>query len=76
MASTFDLGDSGGSGISGDSGDALAKALEWASVLVVGPGMGQDAWGRHVWRAAMAAGKPMVMDADALNLLSASAGTL
>ncbi len=51
----------------------LAALLERATVLAVGPGLGRDAWGQSLWRAALAAGKPLVLDADGLNLLAAEA---
>ena len=41
------------------------------SVVAVGPGLGQDDWARALLAAALAAGKPLVLDADALNLLAA-----
>jgi NAD(P)H-hydrate epimerase len=50
--------------------DALAPLLASASVLALGPGLGQGDWGRALWRAALAAGKPLVLDADGLNLLA------
>ncbi|WP_129141103.1 NAD(P)H-hydrate dehydratase [Modicisalibacter coralii] len=43
--------------------------IEAADVIVVGPGLGQDAWGQGLFQAALEAGKPLVVDADALNLL-------
>ncbi len=49
----------------------LAPLIERASVLVVGPGLGLDAWSRQVLTAALAAGLPTVIDADALNALAA-----
>lgn len=49
--------------------DAL---LENASVIALGPGLGQHEWGRSLHRRALAAGKPLVLDADALNLLVGS----
>jgi NAD(P)H-hydrate epimerase len=39
--------------------------------LAVGPGLGQGEWGRALWQAVLAADKPLVVDADALNLLAA-----
>ncbi len=42
------------------------------SVWVVGPGLGQGAWGRSLLSAAASAGGAQVWDADALNLLAAS----
>ncbi|WP_300271462.1 NAD(P)H-hydrate dehydratase [Halomonas sp.] len=41
-----------------------------ADVLAVGPGLGQGSWGQGVLQAALAAGKPLVVDADGLNLLA------
>ncbi len=49
---------------------ALAPLLERASVLAVGPGLGQGDWGRALFAAALASGRPAVLDADALNLLA------
>ena len=41
-----------------------------ADVIALGPGLGQNAWGRSLYAAALASGKPLVIDADALNLLA------
>ncbi len=49
---------------------ALAPLLERATVIAVGPGLGRGAWGRAMLGAAMAASQPLIMDADALNLLA------
>lgn len=49
---------------------SLAPLLERATVLAVGPGLGQGDWGRGLLSAALASGKPAVLDADALNLLA------
>ena len=49
---------------------SLMPLLERATVLAVGPGLGQGDWGRSLYRAALAADKPLVLDADALNLLA------
>jgi len=48
----------------------LPPLLEKASVIVVGPGLGQDQWAHHLFAAALAANKPCVVDADALNILA------
>jgi hydroxyethylthiazole kinase-like uncharacterized protein yjeF len=53
-----------------ESQSDLAPLLARASVLALGPGLGQGAWGRLVYEAALAAGKPLVVDADALNWLA------
>ncbi|MBS0581558.1 MAG: NAD(P)H-hydrate dehydratase [Proteobacteria bacterium] len=48
----------------------LKPLLERASVVAIGPGLGRRAWGHALWRTAIAAGKPLVLDADGLNLLA------
>jgi NAD(P)H-hydrate epimerase len=53
-----------------ESGEDFAPLLEAADVLVVGPGLGQSAWSEHLLQRALASGKPMVLDADGLNLLA------
>ena len=54
--------------------DNLHEALDWASCVVIGPGLGQDDWALAAFELAMkhcqTHPKPMVIDADALNLLS------
>jgi NAD(P)H-hydrate epimerase len=50
----------------------LAGALAAASVVAVGPGLGTGEWSRNLCAAALASGKPLVLDADALNFLAAS----
>ncbi|KXK70855.1 hypothetical protein BC89_11100, partial [Pseudomonas monteilii] len=52
------------------SANQLMGVLERASVLVVGPGLGQAAWGRSLLSAVANAERPQVWDADALNLLA------
>ncbi|HEY6130414.1 MAG TPA: NAD(P)H-hydrate dehydratase, partial [Halioglobus sp.] len=52
------------------SGDEFAPMLESADVLVVGPGLGQSLWSMQLLQLALAAGKPLVLDADALNLVA------
>ena len=47
--------------------------LAQADALVVGPGLGRDAWGKALWRLALDAAVPSVLDADALNLLAEEA---
>lgn len=49
----------------------LATQLARASVLVIGPGLGQSDWGQSLLTQALASDKPLVMDADALNLIAA-----
>ncbi|MBB3141581.1 NAD(P)H-hydrate dehydratase [Halomonas organivorans] len=50
----------------GDLGELPARA----DMLVVGPGLGQGSWGQAVLQAALEAGRPLVVDADGLNLLA------
>nr|WP_199041869.1 NAD(P)H-hydrate dehydratase [Dyella sp. ASV24] len=49
---------------------ALEALLPRATVLAVGPGLGQGAWGHALWLTALEAGLPLVLDADGLNLLA------
>lgn len=51
-------------------GVELEPYVERASVIVVGPGLGLSAWSQQLLLACLASGKPTVLDADALNLLS------
>ena len=44
--------------------------LGWASVLVLGPGLGKHDWGYNLFKATCLSDKPCVLDADALNLLA------
>ena len=48
----------------------LQSLLVRATVVVIGPGLGQQAWGREMLAAALAANKPMLFDADALNIIA------
>ena len=50
----------------------LAVLLEKASVVVIGPGLGQSDWAKELFMAAINAQKPMIIDADGLNLLARS----
>lgn len=52
------------------SANQLMAPTERASVLVVGPGLGQAAWGRSLLSAVVGVAKAQVWDADALNLLA------
>ncbi len=54
-----------------ESGEDLEPLLSQADAVGIGPGLGQGAWGRAMLRLALAAGKPLVLDADALNLVAA-----
>ena len=52
-----------------NSGQDLQPLLERPDVLVVGPGLGQSAWADQLLQQALNSGLPLVLDADALNLL-------
>jgi NAD(P)H-hydrate epimerase len=49
---------------------SIQPLFSGAHALAVGPGLGQGEWGRALWQAVLAADKPLVVDADALNLLA------
>jgi hydroxyethylthiazole kinase-like uncharacterized protein yjeF len=51
--------------------DDLAPLFDRATVVAIGPGLGRGDWGRDMLRAALASDKPLVVDADGLNLLAA-----
>jgi ADP-dependent NAD(P)H-hydrate dehydratase / NAD(P)H-hydrate epimerase len=50
----------------------LKSVLERATVVAVGPGLGQGAWAGAMLESAIASGLPVIVDADALNLLAAA----
>ncbi|NKN33165.1 NAD(P)H-hydrate dehydratase [Marichromatium bheemlicum] len=52
------------------SGADLTPLLAVADVVAIGPGLGRDDWGRGLWQQACECGLPLVVDADALNLLA------
>ncbi|MGA1370258.1 MAG: NAD(P)H-hydrate dehydratase [Pseudomonadales bacterium] len=56
--------------IDADDGSARKEAFLRASCLIVGPGLGRQAWGRQLLREALDSGLPMVLDADGLNGLA------
>jgi NAD(P)H-hydrate epimerase len=58
------------------SANQLMALIEPASVMVVGPGLGQHSWGRSLLSAVASAARPQVWDADALNQLAAGSVSL
>jgi len=52
------------------SGQQLEPWLDRPTTLVVGPGLGRTAWSEQLLQKAVATGLPMVLDADALNILA------
>ncbi|MGE8216315.1 MAG: NAD(P)H-hydrate dehydratase [Stenotrophomonas maltophilia] len=59
-----------------EDADDLQTLLARARAVAIGPGLGQDDWAHELWRQVLASGMPLVVDADALNLLAASPQTL
>jgi hydroxyethylthiazole kinase-like uncharacterized protein yjeF len=57
------------------STDELAKHLQWASSIVIGPGLGQDDWAQEVFKQVLSHlqdhDKPLLIDADGLHMLAA-----
>jgi ADP-dependent NAD(P)H-hydrate dehydratase / NAD(P)H-hydrate epimerase len=51
----------------------LLPLLRKATVVVIGPGLGTSKWGKSLFNIVVKQKKPMVIDADALNLLSTGA---
>ena len=50
--------------------DELIPLLERATVVAIGPGLGQSAWACSMFSKVLEFNRPMVVDADALNLLA------
>jgi NAD(P)H-hydrate epimerase len=48
------------------SAAVLKPQLERATVIALGPGLGRGAWGKQLFTAALAARRPLVIDADGL----------
>lgn len=55
-----------------DSAVALRDPIGMADVVAIGPGLGQETWGKSLYSAVLDSGKALVIDADALNLLAAA----
>jgi NAD(P)H-hydrate epimerase len=53
------------------SGQEIEPLLERASVVVIGPGLGQRSWGEQLLQKTFALDLPLVVDADALNIIAA-----
>ena len=54
-----------------ESAEDLRPMLAQAGAIAVGPGLGQGQWSQAMLRLALLADKPLVLDADALNLIAA-----
>lgn len=48
----------------------IDQLLTLATVIVIGPGLGLDAWGESLFQKVLQTTLPLVVDADALNLLA------
>ncbi|MEG0185447.1 MAG: NAD(P)H-hydrate dehydratase [Stenotrophomonas sp.] len=59
-----------------EDGDVLPALLAKARVVAIGPGLGQDDWARALYARVLQSGLPLVIDADALNLLARDARAL
>ena len=53
-----------------ESLDALMPLIKRASVIAIGPGLGQSEWAKLLFARVLESHLPIVIDADALNLLS------
>jgi NAD(P)H-hydrate epimerase len=53
--------------------DELSALLARVSTVAIGPGLGTGTWARSLYKAVLASGLPMVVDADGLNLLAEDA---
>lgn len=53
-----------------ENGNLPALLPEKISVVAIGPGLGRDAWAHRLLMQAIALKRPMVLDADALNLVA------
>ncbi len=53
-----------------DDPNELISLLAKASVIVIGPGLGQSLWSQQLVTLVLNTAKPLVVDADALNLLA------
>jgi NAD(P)H-hydrate epimerase len=58
-----------------ETAEQLAVLLAKSDAVVVGPGLGQSAWAKVLFNAAITSGKLLVIDADGLNLLADSPST-
>jgi len=54
----------------GESGETLDALAAKAGVVSLGPGLGRSEWSLEVWRRLLDRDRPVVLDADGLNLLA------
>lgn len=48
----------------------LEPLLAAADIIAIGPGLGRDSWAQAMYRAVLSTDKPLIVDADGLNLLA------
>ncbi len=73
----FPLPQTESGGIAEEAFDRFMTAVEGKTAVLIGPGLGQDpATARFVHRAVTQIEKPLVLDADGLNLIKDDAGVL
>ena len=53
-----------------ESLDELMPLIKRANVIVIGPGLGQSEWAKLLFARVLESGLPIIIDADALNLLA------
>ncbi|MBA3581731.1 MAG: NAD(P)H-hydrate dehydratase [Gammaproteobacteria bacterium] len=53
-----------------DTGSELLSLIQRADVIAIGPGLGQSKWARRLFSQVLLQHKPLIVDADALNLLA------
>jgi ADP-dependent NAD(P)H-hydrate dehydratase / NAD(P)H-hydrate epimerase len=56
-----------------EEAQALEEPAERADVIAIGPGLGRTPWARSALDTVLRSGKPLVVDADALNIIAESA---
>ena len=52
------------------NGDDLKILIGSADVIILGPGLGQSAWAQELYQTVIKTEKPLILDADGLNLLA------
>jgi len=53
-----------------ETGNDLNHLIESADVIILGPGLGQSAWANDLFQTVIKTEKPLILDADGLNLLA------
>ena len=61
---------------SSSDGEIDPSLIAQADVIAIGPGLGVDAWAQKLLESVYTSNKPLVVDADALNLQAKSSSTL